>query len=319
MRVRLLKPETFKDEHLAEVSMAARFLFVGLWTLADREGRLEDRPRWIRAELLPYDPEVDVEGLLNELANPKAFLTRYEVDGRKCIQLTNFLKHQKPHPREASSNLPAPIQAKASQWQAKVNQGAASRSVSVSVPVSDPVRTEQPVQPPPSPSVDSQSDADGDRSKLREALQDLRRRQHAFAEKTDQQILDCAVFHAPTGPVRIDTCANVMLLRATTGKVRAQAKSRKFAKDGSDWVVAEADEAREVEAWIRAKWGNRDTTAPTTIDELREDIAALKPPLHLIQPIEAALLPRYPSADADLAARLERMRAPIETRLMATA
>jgi len=196
-------------------------------------------------------------------------------------------------------------------------------------PSPSPSPTAIPVQPPPSPSVDSQaetaprSDADADRSKLREALQDLRRRQHAFAEKTDQQILDCAVFHAPTGPVRIDTCANVMLLRATTGKVRGygQAKPRKFkaAKDGSDWVVAEADEAREVEAWIRAKWGNRGTTAPTTIDELREDIAALKPPLHLIQPIEAALLPRYPSADADLAARVERMRAPAETRLRATA
>lgn len=108
MRVRLLKPETFKDEHLAEVSLAARFLFMGLWTLADRDGRLEDRPKWIRAELLPYDAAVDVDGLLNELANPKAFIVRYQVDGHKYIQLTNFLKHQKPHPREAASVLPAP-------------------------------------------------------------------------------------------------------------------------------------------------------------------------------------------------------------------
>lgn len=137
MRVRLLKPETFKDEDLAEVSLQARFLFIGLWTLADREGRMEDRPKWIRAELLPYDPSIDIDGLLDELASPKAFLTRYEVEGRKFIQLTNFLKHQKPHPREALSLLPAPLQAKARPRPAKASQGAASRSVSVSVSVSD--------------------------------------------------------------------------------------------------------------------------------------------------------------------------------------
>jgi len=254
VRVRLLKPETFKDEHLAEVSMAARFLFMGLWTLADREGRMEDRPKWIRAELLPYDPAVDVDALLCELEVPKAFITRYEVDGRKFIQLTNFLKHQKPHPREAVSNLPAPSRAKASPGHAKASQGAASRSVSVSVPVSDSVRTEQPVQSPPPPSVDSQSDADADRSRLREALQDLRRRQHAFAEKTDQQILDCAVFHAPTGPVRIDTCANVMLLRATTGKVRGygHAKARKSNVPGWDRGIGQSEDAAAV-AWVEAQ------------------------------------------------------------------
>jgi len=78
-------------------------------------------------------------------------------------------------------------------------------------------------------------------------------------------------------------------------------------------AAAEAEESRAVEAWIKANWGNRSTTAPTTIDELRADIAGLKAPLHLIQAIEAALLPRYPSADADLAARIERMRRPAES------
>lgn len=115
----------------------------------------------------------------------------------------------------------------------------------------------EPFQPPSSPSVDSQaetaprSDADADRSKLREALQDLRRRQHAFAEKTDQQILDCAVFHAPTGPVRIDTCANVMLLRATTGKVRGygQAKARKSTVPGWDRGEDHAVSDEEATAW----------------------------------------------------------------------
>jgi len=33
----------------------ARLLYPGLWMLADREGRLEDRPLRIKAEILPYD------------------------------------------------------------------------------------------------------------------------------------------------------------------------------------------------------------------------------------------------------------------------
>lgn len=137
MRTRLLKPETFKDEDLADLSMAARVLFFGLWTLADKLGRLEDRPRMIRAEIFPYEPEIDVDSLLSELAKVKpggsTFLTRYESNGCKCIQLTNFLKHQKPHPREADSTLPAPSRAKASQGLPKVDLSPARRSVSVSV------------------------------------------------------------------------------------------------------------------------------------------------------------------------------------------
>ena len=53
-RAKNIKPGFFTNEQLAECSFAARLLFVGLWTLADREGRLEDRPRRIRAQVFPY-------------------------------------------------------------------------------------------------------------------------------------------------------------------------------------------------------------------------------------------------------------------------
>ena len=52
-RIRSIKPEFFLDEELAELSPLTRLLFVGLWTLADCEGRLEDRPKRIRAQLHP--------------------------------------------------------------------------------------------------------------------------------------------------------------------------------------------------------------------------------------------------------------------------
>ena len=42
-RARLLKPGFFTNEDLCELPAFGRLLFAGLWTIADREGRLEDR------------------------------------------------------------------------------------------------------------------------------------------------------------------------------------------------------------------------------------------------------------------------------------
>lgn len=114
-RSRYIKPEFFKDEDLSRVSFAARLLFVGLWSLADRMGRLEDRPLRIKAELFPYET-VDVEPLLVELATQKvhgngSFIQRYEVNGRRYIQIANFAKHQHCHPKEPDAGLPEPAAA----------------------------------------------------------------------------------------------------------------------------------------------------------------------------------------------------------------
>lgn len=103
-RSRNIKPAFFKNEALAEVGCDTRLLFIGLWTLADREGRAEDRPKRIRAEIFPFDG-FDVESMLTELQR-LGFLTRYEVDGNKYIQITNFVKHQDPHYREKASEIP---------------------------------------------------------------------------------------------------------------------------------------------------------------------------------------------------------------------
>jgi len=105
-RIRTIKPGFFLDDELAELPYAARLLFAGLWCLADREGRLEDRPKRIKAEVLPYDDE-DVDALLTALAEA-GFVQRYEVDGTRYIQVVNFAKHQKPNHREAASTIPPP-------------------------------------------------------------------------------------------------------------------------------------------------------------------------------------------------------------------
>lgn len=106
MRARNIKPGFFKNEDLAECSMSARILFIGLWCLADREGRLEDRPKKIKMEVFPAD-SLDCEGLLVELVQ-RDLITRYEADGVNCIYIPKFVEHQKPHVRETASTLPAP-------------------------------------------------------------------------------------------------------------------------------------------------------------------------------------------------------------------
>jgi hypothetical protein len=103
-RQRNVAPGYFRNEDLGACSPLARLLFAGLWCWADRLGRLEDRPRRLKAEILPYD-EADGEVLVAELAS-RGFLRRYEAGGVKVIQVVNFAKFQKPHPREAASVLP---------------------------------------------------------------------------------------------------------------------------------------------------------------------------------------------------------------------
>lgn len=105
-RARTIKPSFFKNETLAELPLSARLLFIGLWTLADRAGRLEDRPRRIKAEIFPYE-DYDVESGLSDLCSGE-FIVRYQVDESAYIQIVTFDKHQSPHVKEPASTIPAP-------------------------------------------------------------------------------------------------------------------------------------------------------------------------------------------------------------------
>ena len=106
-RARNIKPGLYKNEDLAECSIWARFVFPGLWMLADRDGRMEDRPKRIKAELLPFD-DANLDQLLNELAR-FGFILRYEAEGERYIQVLKFSEHQTPHVREQAGTIPAPV------------------------------------------------------------------------------------------------------------------------------------------------------------------------------------------------------------------
>ena len=106
MRARNLKPGFFKNDKLAELDPLCRILFEGLWCMADRAGRLENRPKRIKAEVLPYD-ECDIEQFLQDLDN-SGFIILYSKNNSNYIQIINFEKHQNPHCKEKESEIPEP-------------------------------------------------------------------------------------------------------------------------------------------------------------------------------------------------------------------
>lgn len=105
-RARNLKPGFFTDAELIECEHWVRLLFAGLWTIADRDGRLLDRPKQIGVDLFPRE-SLDIDAGLDTLAD-RGFIVRYEVDGQRIIWIKNFGSHQNPHKDERASTLPPP-------------------------------------------------------------------------------------------------------------------------------------------------------------------------------------------------------------------
>lgn len=107
-RIRTIKPSFFIDEDLSELTVLTRLLFIGLWTLADSEGRLEDRPKRIRVQIHPYD-DGNTDAMLQSL-HDAGFIIRYQHGDGKYIQVVNFRKHQRITGKEAdtASQIPPP-------------------------------------------------------------------------------------------------------------------------------------------------------------------------------------------------------------------
>jgi len=96
----------FTNEILGEADPLLTILFTGLWCLADKAGRLEDRPKRIKAEIFPYRELTGFNGYLTDLER-LGFIERYSVENQPIIQVLSFTKHQSPHKTEKPSELGA--------------------------------------------------------------------------------------------------------------------------------------------------------------------------------------------------------------------
>jgi len=96
-----VKPDLFGSYTLANVSIEARFLFVGLFTEADDDGLLLDSPKRLAGAIFPHDEKVTagkVNAWLDELQKVLAIM-RFEVDDGQYIGIPAWMDHQRiSHP-----------------------------------------------------------------------------------------------------------------------------------------------------------------------------------------------------------------------------
>lgn len=106
---RFIKAEFFTDIDMGELQPLCRLFYVGLWTQADKRGVLEDRPRQLKARVMPYD-DFDAEVAITELVG-RGKLIRYKVGDKRYLQVASWKKNQSTHASEKDSGLPESSQA----------------------------------------------------------------------------------------------------------------------------------------------------------------------------------------------------------------
>lgn len=87
-KMRGIKPETFTDDKVLQLSPLARWLFVGMWTEACDNGHVEDNLVQIKIRLLPMD-DCKVADLMGELLD-----TGQVVRGDGYLKVVNLPQHQ---------------------------------------------------------------------------------------------------------------------------------------------------------------------------------------------------------------------------------
>ena len=165
-RARNIKPSFFKNELLGEADPLLGLLFISLWTLADKSGRLEDRPLRIKAETFPYREGIDINGYLTQLLS-LGFIDRYKAvcSGKEIsvIEIVNFTKHQTPHSTEKPSELP---QKPVPEPITLINESAAVNGhINVLIPDSSNTDSLNPDSPTLIPDVDSPPEKSGSTQK----------------------------------------------------------------------------------------------------------------------------------------------------------
>lgn len=98
-RIRSIKPEFWKSETIASLPFRDRLTFIGLWSYVDDNGVGIDSYKLISAELFgleddPREVRDNTRECLARLADAR-LITRYTLDGKRYIRITNWDEHQR--------------------------------------------------------------------------------------------------------------------------------------------------------------------------------------------------------------------------------
>lgn len=109
-RKRMIDPSIWTDENFGELSERGRLLFIGLFSMADDEGRGEASAKVLKSKIFPYDEGLriaDVSKTLKEIGS-KMSVDFYARNGREYYALRNWKTWQKVE-KPTPSRIPAPI------------------------------------------------------------------------------------------------------------------------------------------------------------------------------------------------------------------
>lgn len=102
-RIRTIKPEFFTSEDICALPPLTRLLYISLWCEADKDGRLEWKPRTWKLRYFPAD-DIDIDAAAAGLL-ASGLIVQY---GEGLAYIPTFAKHQHINPRESASTLPDP-------------------------------------------------------------------------------------------------------------------------------------------------------------------------------------------------------------------
>jgi hypothetical protein len=109
-RIRSIKPGFFRSEDVSALPFRARLTWIGLWTHCDDAGRAKDNARLIKGDIWPLD-SVNLRDIEEDLATlaDHGRIVRYEVDGKRYLEIVNWHAHQAIS-KPTASRIPAPSQ-----------------------------------------------------------------------------------------------------------------------------------------------------------------------------------------------------------------
>lgn len=107
-RKRMIDPNIWQSEDFGKLSLLAKIVFIGLFSLADDEGRGRANPVYLKSSLFPYEESMrsaDIAKTLFEISSNMSVIF-YSYDGSDYYSLYNWNDWQKID-KPSESKLPA--------------------------------------------------------------------------------------------------------------------------------------------------------------------------------------------------------------------
>ena len=106
-RKRMIDPNIWQSEDFSKLSNLAKLVFIGLFSLADDEGRGRCNPVFLKSNLFPYDESIrsaDIDKTLSEISSNMSVIL-YSCNGSNYYSLYNWNTWQKID-RPSESKIP---------------------------------------------------------------------------------------------------------------------------------------------------------------------------------------------------------------------